>query len=92
MGKKTIVKRIRKVVSVRKLFVDFSFSEALALLKAGHKMTRTGWNGKHTIQMQLPDSRSANTLPYLFITTEKGARVPWVASQTDLLASDWQIK
>jgi hypothetical protein len=31
------------------------------------------------------------TLPYIFITTVQGNRVPWLASQTDLLAKDWYI-
>ncbi len=76
----------------QKLFVNFNFGEALALLKAGHKMARSGWYGKHTIQLQVPDKDSKNTLPYIFITTEKGERVPWVASQTDVLATDWQVR
>lgn len=31
------------------------------------------------------------TLPYIFITTVQGDRVPWLASQTDLLAEDWLL-
>jgi len=29
------------------------------------------------------------TLPYIYITTVQGDLVPWLASQTDLLAADW---
>lgn len=29
-------------------------------------------------------------LPYLMLRTAQGAYVPWLASQTDLLANDWQ--
>lgn len=29
--------------------------------------------------------------PYLMVKTVDGDYVPWVASQTDLLAEDWQI-
>jgi hypothetical protein len=32
------------------------------------------------------------TLPYIYITTVKGERVPWLASQTDMLADDWRIR
>jgi hypothetical protein len=30
------------------------------------------------------------TLPYIFIHTVQGDRVPWLASQTDILATDWE--
>jgi hypothetical protein len=45
----------------------------------------------------VPDENSANTLPYIFMvvgvdTADMGGkRVPWVASQTDLLADDWFV-
>jgi hypothetical protein len=31
------------------------------------------------------------TLPYLYISTVDGNKVPWLASQTDILALDWQV-
>lgn len=31
------------------------------------------------------------TQPYIYMTTEQGDLVPWVASQTDILATDWEI-
>jgi hypothetical protein len=66
------------------------FSIALALLKEGKRVSRLGWNGKHQwIELQEPDALSKMTLPYLFIKTVQGDRVPWLASQTDLLAEDW---
>jgi hypothetical protein len=66
------------------------FGWALDALRAGKQVTRLGWNGKgQTIALQVPDAHSANTLPYIYINTVSGDRVPWVASQTDLLASDW---
>lgn len=75
------------------------FSEALKHLKDGLKMRRAGWNGKGMwIKIQYPDAGSMNTLPYLYIEYPKGhpaypngSRVPWVASQTDLLANDWEV-
>lgn len=55
-------------------------------------VTRAGWNGKGMwIALQIPDSHSHNTLPYVYIITAQGERVPWLASQTDLLANDWQL-
>lgn len=66
------------------------FGEALKLLKRGDRVSRAGWNGKgQYIELQSPDAGSKMTLPYLYISTVQGALVPWLASQTDLLAEDW---
>ena len=69
-----------------------NFSTALEAVKAGKKIQRLGWNGKGlTVQIQRPDTNSKMTLPYLFIEYPNGLRCPWLASQTDILAEDWQI-
>ena len=84
------------------------FSAALAEVKAGRKITRSGWNGKGmfvVFQKGYPDgiAINANTseatgipqgtvcrfLPYLMLRTAQGDFVPWLASQTDILAEDW---
>lgn len=75
------------------------FGWALQKLKAGFRAYREGWNGKGIwIQLQTPDAHSKMTLPYIYIEYPAGhpaypggCRVPWLASQTDLLAKDWQI-
>ena len=35
--------------------------------------------------------RCARVLPYITMKTADNAIVPWLASQTDLLAEDWEI-
>ena len=68
------------------------FGWALLHLKLGYKLAREGWNGKgQFLEIQVPDANSKMTLPYIFITTVNGDRVPWLASQTDMLAEDWAI-
>ena len=74
------------------------FGNALAELKAGNKVQRDGWNGNGLwLELQRPDEHSKMTLPYIFMSypddakTTPGARVPWLASQTDMLAEDWRI-
>lgn len=68
----------------------FSFGKALELLKEGRKVARNGWNGKGMwIEMQRPDAWSKMTLPYLYLNYPNGNRVPWLASQTDLICEDW---
>ena len=77
------------------------FGWALRQLKEGKKVCRLGWNGKGIyIELQRPDEHSKMTQPYVYIVTTglqsdnpdapRGV-VPWVVSQTDLMAEDWTI-
>ena len=69
-----------------------TFGNALEYLKQGRKMTRVGWNGKGMyIELQRPTALSKMTLPYIYMKTAQGGLVPWLASQTDLLAEDWEL-
>lgn len=68
----------------------FSFSEALEKLKDGDKVARKGWNGKDQwLHVQVPDKNSKMRRPYIYIKPVDDDLVPWVASQSDLLAEDW---
>lgn len=67
-----------------------NFGRALEILKDGGRVARTGWNGKGMwLELQRPDANSKMTLPYIFMKTAQGDLVPWLASQTDMLADDW---
>lgn len=87
----------------------FDFSDALRFLKNGHRMCRSGWNGKGmwlAYQAGYPDGIPINSntaratglpegtmckfLPYIMMRTAQGDFVPWLASQTDVLAADWE--
>lgn len=66
------------------------FGTALAQLKNGRRVSRVGWNGKNMfVEMQVPDEHSKMRRPYLYMSPVDGDLVPWVASQSDLLAEDW---
>lgn len=75
------------------------FGEALNALKDGERLCRSGWNGKGMwLKLQIPDVNSLMTLPYIYIEYPEGhpaypagSRVPWLASQTDLLSIDWEV-
>ena len=82
----------------------FGFEKALKLLKEGKKVKRLGWNGKNIfikLQKISHDREMTNsdmTHDYIYIDTTglqtnnpdaPKDRVPWLASQTDLLAEDW---
>jgi len=65
---------------------------ALRQLKQGSKITRDGWNGKNQwLSLQVPDENSKMKRPYIYISPVDGDLVPWVASQSDLLAEDWSV-
>lgn len=77
----------------------FGFGEALEQLKCGNRVQREGWNGKGMwLALQEPDANSKMTLPYIYIeypvghpAYPNGSRVPWLASQTDMLSEDWSV-
>ncbi len=85
----------------------FDFSTALVHLKSGYKVAREGWNGKGMFIFLVPGSTfKVNRPPLLGIypegteinyhahvdmKTADNKVVPWLASQTDLLAEDWMI-
>lgn len=74
-----------------------SFGLAIEALKLGKRVARAGWNGKGMwldYCKPMPDC----DLPYIRLSYPvcseaypKGARVPWLASQTDMLADDWRL-
>ena len=64
---------------------------AIEALRDGDKVRRKGWNGKGMwLELQKPDENSKMTLPYVYMSTAQGDLVPWLCSQTDLLATDWE--
>lgn len=66
------------------------FGTAIRLLRGGRRMMRAGWNGKGMwLALQVPDAGSKMSLPYIYMRTVQGDLVPWLASQTDMLAEDW---
>lgn len=84
-----------------------SFGHAIVALKSGLKVARAGWNGKGMFLFLVNGSTfKVNRAPLLGIypegteiqyhahidmKTAQGYVVPWLASQPDMLADDWQI-
>lgn len=82
-----------------------NFSEALSAIKLGNRVARQGWNGKDMFIFLVQGSRfEVNRKPlnefyppgtclnyraHIDMCTADGSIVPWLASQTDLLADDW---
>lgn len=87
--------------------MNLTFSQALEWLKAGSRVAREGWNGKGMFLFLVPGSTfTVNRAPLLGIypegteiqyhshvdmVTAQGTVVPWLCSQTDMLAEDWMV-
>lgn len=84
-----------------------NFGEALLALRANKKVARSGWSGKGMFLFLVPGSTfkvnrppllgiypegtEVNYLPHIDMKTADDKVVPWLASQTDVLAEDWGI-
>lgn len=82
------------------------FGEALKVLKDGGRVTRASWGDRGMFLHLVPGSTFAvnrppllgiydegteiNYLPHIDMRTADGSCVPWLASQADLLAGDWE--
>ncbi len=65
---------------------------AIEQMRLGYRVRRPGWHGKGMwLSLRHPDTQSEMTLPYVFMRTADGQKVPWLCSQTDLLSHDWEI-
>lgn len=66
------------------------FSWALAQIRAGKNVTRSGWNGPgqwvHKVGPQ-----NEHHAPHCCLRNAQGKHVPWVPSQGDLFADDWRL-
>ncbi len=68
-----------------------NMSWAINQLKADRKVCRDGWNGRGMwIHLQVPDEHSKMTEPYVYMKTADDRLIPWLCSQADLLAEDWE--
>ncbi len=70
----------------------FGIGKAIDELLDGKKVARYGWNATNQyIELKRPSTISDMTLAYIFIKTVQGDRIPWLASQSDILGVDWFI-
>ena len=82
------------------------FSEALEFAKQGHRISREGWNGKGMFVFMVngdaikqavheaygdPTKDGYDVRDFLMMFTAQRDLVPWVASQSDILADDWEL-
>ena len=80
----------------------FSFGDAIKYMKRGLMVTRKGWNGKGMYLFKSPKvgcqmykqytGKDINDLQeFIVMKAADDTLVPWLASQTDVLAEDWMF-
>lgn len=80
-----------------------NFGKALKRLKSWKRIRRAGWTDKgmwltlitvygvaHELTYEAPAPRP-DLLPWIGLRTADNNFVPWLASQTDILAEDWEV-
>lgn len=81
-----------------------TFGEAITAVKQGKRIFRTGWNGKNQYVELATDISYRNAAGEIvnadhdaignralaFVGTS-GVQLGWLASQSDMLAEDWQV-
>ncbi|MDP3275673.1 MAG: DUF2829 domain-containing protein [Deltaproteobacteria bacterium] len=65
-----------------------NIGEAITTLRRGGRVARCGWNGKN-MWLRLVDPTERDRAEYVEMRTAGSLMVPWVCSQSDLLATDW---
>lgn len=83
-----------------------NFSDALAMIKAGYRMTRTGWNGpsqfvflvngstfkvnREPLSSILGDGTEVVYRPHIDLCAVDGSIGVWQPSMSDIMADDWE--
>jgi len=87
--------------------LNMNFGQAIEAMKSGNKVARDGWNGKGMFLFLVPGSNfrvdrapllgiypegtEISYQPHIDMKTVDNTIVPWLASQSDILAEDWLI-
>jgi len=83
-----------------------NFSDALGMIKSGHRMFRTGWNGRSMFVFLVPGSvfkvnrepllsmlgegTEVQYRPHIDLKAADGSIGVWQPSMSDVLAEDWE--
>jgi hypothetical protein len=84
-----------------------NFSQALEYIKQGRRLTRAGWHGRGMFVFLVPGSEFVVSRPPLLGIYPEGTTInyhahvdmvaadgrvaPWLCSQVDMLAEDWEL-
>lgn len=84
-------------LKVEEFKLQMGFGDALLLINQGFKVQRKGWNGKGMFLFPVvnwtcnePLAKGRAVAPFIAMKTADDKIVPWLASQTDVLATDWE--
>lgn len=98
-----LVETLGNKVEAMRVVKLMSFSMALEAMKRGECVNRLGWNGKgmyiyitsaKIVKRQIFQGHGPDPLvnsKFIVMCTASGSIIPWLASQSDLLADDWCV-
>ncbi|HSQ90148.1 DUF2829 domain-containing protein [Romboutsia sp.] len=78
------------------------YGQAIEELLLGKKLTRTGWNGAGLYIFYVEGFRTSDyssitgnaesaVRPFIMMSSVDETLVPWLATQSDVLAGDWMV-
>jgi hypothetical protein len=81
------------------LVKNLDFGVVVFSLKNNYLARRAGWNGVNMFIIQVNSSGFGDnskipigeSRPFIMMYDAQGMYVPWLASQTDILAEDWEV-
>jgi hypothetical protein len=93
----------RMGIDSTKLTAQGTFGWAIGRLEHGRRVQRAGWNGKGLFLFlvdtwdvgdelqEMHPIAGLKRAPFIAMKTVDDRLVPWLASQTDMLATDWSV-
>jgi hypothetical protein len=78
----------------------FDFGQALLEMRLGARVRRARWNGKGMWIERVPatawarlfgDTTTITNRPWIGMKDAQDGYIPWLASQADILAEDWEL-
>lgn len=79
-----------------------NFGDAVRAMQFGQKVQRAGWNGKGmflfhisgntwNFETDIEGTDELDTDAFICMKTAGNTLIPWLASQADIQATDWQL-
>lgn len=84
---------LKAIEGINKKRVDMTFGEAIEEMRNGERVARKGWNGKGMyIFLTHEDKLNTGMCDHIDMkAADNSIVIGWLASQTDILATDWVI-
>lgn len=76
----------------------YNYGQAYDLMRDGHKVRQTGWNGKgqwvkrvDNAFVVMEDGTTIKLKPFIVLHNAQGELIPWIPSQGDQDSCTWEL-